>query len=372
MNDFVVLERADEVGGTWQANTYPGCACDVPSHLYSFSFAPNPEWTQTYSPQPEIWAYLRRCADEFGIRPHLRLDSAVESATWLGGRAPVGARDLAGHAPRARARRRHGAADRAADPRHPRPRATSRARLPLGPLEPRRRPRPASGSPRSAPAPRRSSTCPEIQPRGRAAARVPAHAAVGAAALQPADQPSASGACTGALPVAPAARARRHLRRPRGARARLREEPAADEGRRADRAQAHASSQIADPELREKVTPDYTIGCKRILPSNRWYRALGKPNVELVTDGVQRGARALDRRRRRRRARGRRDRLRHRLPRHRHPGRPPHPRPRRRAARRPLARQPARPPRHDGRRASRTCSSCSARTPGSGTARWST
>ena len=68
INDFVVLERAGEVGGTWQANTYPGCACDVPSHLYSFSFAPNPDWTQTYSTQPEIWAYLRRVADDFGVR----------------------------------------------------------------------------------------------------------------------------------------------------------------------------------------------------------------------------------------------------------------------------------------------------------------
>src|SRR5688572_13767290 len=80
---FVVLERAGEVGGTWQANTYPGCACDVPSHLYSFSFAPNPDWTQTYSTQPEIWAYLQRCADDFGVRPHVRLNCAVESATWL-------------------------------------------------------------------------------------------------------------------------------------------------------------------------------------------------------------------------------------------------------------------------------------------------
>src|SRR3712207_9396250 len=61
--DFVVLERADDVGGTWQANTYPGCACDVPSHLYSFSFAPNPDWSQTYSGQREIWGYLRRCAE---------------------------------------------------------------------------------------------------------------------------------------------------------------------------------------------------------------------------------------------------------------------------------------------------------------------
>src|SRR3954452_15820763 len=81
-HDFTVLERADDVGGTWQANTYPGCACDVPSHLYSFSFAPNPEWTQTYSPQPEIHEYLRRCADEFGVRPQIRLNTTVENAEW--------------------------------------------------------------------------------------------------------------------------------------------------------------------------------------------------------------------------------------------------------------------------------------------------
>src|SRR3954463_14093200 len=82
MHDFAVLERADDVGGTWQANTYPGCACDVPSHLYSFSFAPNPNWSQTYSPQPEIRDYLRRCADDFGIRPHLRTGHEVASAAW--------------------------------------------------------------------------------------------------------------------------------------------------------------------------------------------------------------------------------------------------------------------------------------------------
>src|SRR4051795_1062172 len=80
--EHVVLERAADVGGTWRDNTYPGCRCDVPSHLYSFSFAPNPGWSETYSPQPEIRQYLRRCADEFGIRPHVRLSCAVEGVTW--------------------------------------------------------------------------------------------------------------------------------------------------------------------------------------------------------------------------------------------------------------------------------------------------
>ena len=70
------------MGGTWHFNTYPGCGCDVPSHLYSFSFAPNPDWTRTYSRQPEIRDYLQRTADEFGVRPHVRTNTAVESAAW--------------------------------------------------------------------------------------------------------------------------------------------------------------------------------------------------------------------------------------------------------------------------------------------------
>ena len=81
-DDYVVLERADDVGGTWRDNSYPGCACDVPSHLYSFSFAPNPEWTRSFSPQPEIWAYLRRVADEHGVTPATRFGAEVIDAAW--------------------------------------------------------------------------------------------------------------------------------------------------------------------------------------------------------------------------------------------------------------------------------------------------
>src|SRR3954447_22515435 len=81
-DDFVVLERGTDVGGTWHWNTYPGCGCDVPSNLYSFSFAPNPEWTQTYSQRPEIGAYLRRCADDFGVRDHVLTETSVTDARW--------------------------------------------------------------------------------------------------------------------------------------------------------------------------------------------------------------------------------------------------------------------------------------------------
>src|SRR4051812_12916100 len=80
--DFVVLEKAEEVGGTWRDNSYPGCRCDVPSHLYSLSFALNPDWSSTFSPQPEIYAYLRDVADTQGLRPHVRFGCEVTRSTW--------------------------------------------------------------------------------------------------------------------------------------------------------------------------------------------------------------------------------------------------------------------------------------------------
>ena len=82
IEDFVVLERGEDVGGTWHVNTYPGCQCDIPSHLYSFSFAPNPSWSRTYSHQPEIWEYLRGVARKHDLGPHIRLRHEVSSAHW--------------------------------------------------------------------------------------------------------------------------------------------------------------------------------------------------------------------------------------------------------------------------------------------------
>src|SRR5919197_4726930 len=79
---FVVLERGDDVGGTWHYNTYPGCACDVPSHLYSCSFAPNPEWSETYSSQAEIRDYLRSLTDEYRVREKVRLNCTVTGIEW--------------------------------------------------------------------------------------------------------------------------------------------------------------------------------------------------------------------------------------------------------------------------------------------------
>jgi cation diffusion facilitator CzcD-associated flavoprotein CzcO len=80
--DFVVLERAADVGGTWFANTYPGCQCDVPSNLYSFSFAPKPDWTHSYPEQPQIQRYLRGCAERFGVLDRIHLGCEMHEAAW--------------------------------------------------------------------------------------------------------------------------------------------------------------------------------------------------------------------------------------------------------------------------------------------------
>jgi cation diffusion facilitator CzcD-associated flavoprotein CzcO len=283
LRDFVVLERADEVGGTWQANTYPGCACDVPSHLYSFSFAPNPDWTQSYSSRPEIWTYLRRCADRFGIRPHIRLNTAVESATWLEPERRWRLETTGGT-------------------------LTARVLIAgMGPLT----------EPRIPDFPGLDGFEGEVWHSARwnhdfdLAGRRVASIGTGASAIQYVPEIQTQVARLHVFQRTPPW-VLPHSNRPITDRERhlYRALPAAQKvvrggiyaGREAlvlafvknprlmqilERlARKHMESQIDDPELRAKVTPAYTIGCKRILPSNHWYRALTQPNVELVTDPV--------------------------------------------------------------------------------------
>ncbi|HTX82661.1 MAG TPA: NAD(P)/FAD-dependent oxidoreductase [Streptosporangiaceae bacterium] len=80
--DLVVLERAGDVGGTWRDNTYPGCRCDVQSNLYSYSFEPKPDWSESFPSQPELWAYLRAVTSKHGLRRYLRFGHEVTSACW--------------------------------------------------------------------------------------------------------------------------------------------------------------------------------------------------------------------------------------------------------------------------------------------------
>ena len=81
-DSFLILERGPDVGGTWRINTYPGCACDVPSHLYSFSYEKNPAWSRMYPTQVEIWDYLKGVTAKHGLLPNIRFDSEVREAVF--------------------------------------------------------------------------------------------------------------------------------------------------------------------------------------------------------------------------------------------------------------------------------------------------
>jgi cation diffusion facilitator CzcD-associated flavoprotein CzcO len=282
-DDFVVLERGDDVGGTWHYNTYPGCACDVPSHLYSFSFAPNPSWSHTYSPQPEIGAYLRHCADRFGVRPHVRLNTTVTSAEWdeQAGRwqietdtGPLSARVLvAGMGPLAEPKVPDipglddfkGAKFHSARWDHDHDVTGERVA--------------SIGTGASA-----IQLVPSIQPdvkKLHVFQRTPPwifpHSNRPTTRLERAlyrALPPLQKLVRGGVYAARETFVLGFVKSPRLMKV-------------AEKvARAHMRRQIDDPELLERVMPDYTIGCKRILPSNKWYPALGKSNVELVTSGI--------------------------------------------------------------------------------------
>ena len=86
LTDLVVYEKADRLGGTWRENTYPGIACDVPSHLYSYSFALNPDWSQSFSPGEEILDYFERVARDHGVIDDIRFGEEVTGCEWVDGR----------------------------------------------------------------------------------------------------------------------------------------------------------------------------------------------------------------------------------------------------------------------------------------------
>jgi cation diffusion facilitator CzcD-associated flavoprotein CzcO len=281
---FMVFEKAAGVGGTWRENTYPGVACDVPSHLYSFSFDQNPSWTKAYAPGAEIKAYLDACADRHSVREHLRFNTPVTSLQWdetiglwrvglssgqtLTARAVVsGAGGL--HVP---AFPEVPGRDRFAGPTmHT---AEWRDEIDLAGKTVA-----VVGSGASA-----IQVVPQI-------AKTAGHVLVFQRtppwilpkmdrAMKPWEQklfrtiPLAQEAYRRLIYLTMEIRALNFVKaRPRGS--------------LAERwALAHIASQIPDPALRSKVTPDYVIGCKRILISNDYYPALARPNVILINDGV--------------------------------------------------------------------------------------
>ena len=282
VHDLLVFERSNDVGGVWRDNTYPGCACDVESHLYSFSFARNPEWTRSFSPAAEIHAYLRACAERFGILPRIRFDHEIRRATWDD------------DAQRWRLETNHGVYT--ADVFVAAVGGLSEPAVPSLPgLETF-----AGTTFHSA----RWNHAHDLA--GKRVAVI----GTGASAIQfvPAIQPKVARLAvfqrTPPWIVPRNDRALDETQRQalRGSnvaqwllRARiyaLREVMAlpffdvriAKLGQRL--AEKHLARQVRDPVLRRKLTPGYTMGCKRILLSDDYYPAHTQPNVDVVTDAI--------------------------------------------------------------------------------------
>jgi cation diffusion facilitator CzcD-associated flavoprotein CzcO len=284
IHDFVVLEKDTDLGGTWRDNTYPGCACDVPSHLYSFSYEQNPGWSRFFAPQDEIWDYLRHCVDRYAIAPHLRYRHEMtgaryveEAGAWIvevNGSQSMTCRVLiaglgALHIPSVPMLKGledfQGTAFHSADWDHQYD-LTGRRVAVIG-----------TGASSVQFIPKIASqvshldvyqrTAPWITPRpdrpiGRWEQRWYAR------------MPLLQRGIRNAVYWLLEARGAGFAVNPKWLRAIELQ------------CSRHLARQIADPDLRERVTPKFSIGCKRILLSNDYYPALTRPNVELITAGI--------------------------------------------------------------------------------------
>ncbi len=283
-HDFVVLERAGSVGGTWRDNHYPGCACDVPTPLYSLSAAPNPDWSHLYARSGELRAYMEDVTDRFGIRPHLRLQTEMTGAAWDDAtqRWTV---EAAGE-PLLTCRMLIGGFGGLTQPSFPKIPGLDSFRGPVFhsadwnhdvELEGKRVAVIGTGASAIQLVPRVARqaehltvfqrTPPWVMPK--LDHRIPAferwlfrHV--------PATQKALRGVIFGiteslAIPI---------TRRP----ALLRGLEAV--------ARWNIRRAISDPALRRKLTPEYRLGCKRILVANDWYPALARENVTVQTGGI--------------------------------------------------------------------------------------
>jgi cation diffusion facilitator CzcD-associated flavoprotein CzcO len=286
----VLLEKAADVGGVWRDNTYPGAACDVPSHLYSFSFEPNPHWTRTYSPQAEILAYLRHCADKYAVRDKIRFGCEVTSAAfdettslWR-----VEWRDAQGCARAGHARALVSAVGLLGAPALP---ALPGLLTFAGPVFHSARWRH------------------DVPLEGKRVAVI----GNGASAIQFVPQIATQAAHLSVFQRTPSyilprrdraytdRERRRFARWPWLLKARRALIYAAHDSRAVGftrwralmqvlgrwPARRHLERQVPDAALRERMTPRYPIGCKRILISDDWLPTFSRPNVELVTDAIE-------------------------------------------------------------------------------------
>jgi cation diffusion facilitator CzcD-associated flavoprotein CzcO len=281
--DVTVFERGERVGGVWHHNTYPGAACDVPSHLYEFSFAPNPRWSRRYAPQAEIQAYLEDVARRHGVLERIRTSTEVHSARWDGDRSKWVLETSRG------------------------PHEADVLITACGQLSVPAVPSIPGLESFGGPAFHTAQWRPEVEIAGKRVAVV----GTGCSAIQvvPAIQPivgrvdiyqRSPGWTFPKMDFAYRERTQRLFERfpilqrldraaifafmELGAAAMTRRRWLLRPFRAVARRQINGA--IEDRELRRKVTPSDEVGCKRVMLTDEWYPALTRPNVELVTDRI--------------------------------------------------------------------------------------
>ncbi|MRH91141.1 SidA/IucD/PvdA family monooxygenase [Nocardia sp. SYP-A9097] len=282
--DYLVLERGNDVGGTWRDNTYPGAACDVPSQLYSYSFALNPDWSRSFSKQPEIQRYIQSVAAEYDVRDKHIFDCDMTGAQWNGETARWEIQTSQGEFT---ADILVSAVGALCEPNLPDIKGINNFRGEIfhsarwnhdSDLTGKRVAVIGTGASaiqivpsiakqvahldvyqRTAPWLLPRADRPYLLPEKLAFKHIPGLQALSRAAIYAARETQV----VGLAKFPPAMKLLETV-----ARAKLRIE-------------------VKDPELRAKVTPNFRIGCKRMLISNEYYPALGRDNVDLVTEGIQ-------------------------------------------------------------------------------------
>jgi cation diffusion facilitator CzcD-associated flavoprotein CzcO len=282
--DLTIFEKAEDIGGVWRDNTYPGCACDIPAPLYSYSFALNPDWSRRFPPRGEILDYLRRCVTDFGLKPHLRLGVEVTAATWQDRMWTLTF------------------ADGETAQYDVLVAAVGQLSRPLVPVIP--------GAPDfTGPAMHTARWDPALDVSGLNVGLIGSGAS--AVQLAPVIAPIAARITvfqrtppwTLPKPDRRYGRMRRALNRRAPQLMRVARAGTwsltvvtglAITGNRIARvvvgglSRAQLRFQARGKALRKQVTPDYPIGCKRVVFSNDWFRTLRRPNVDLVTSAIER------------------------------------------------------------------------------------
>lgn len=285
IESFTILERANDVGGTWRDNNYPGCACDVQSHLYSFSFEPNPNWTRMFARQPEIKAYLQHCAQKYALLPHIRYDSEVVRAEYDDAAAMWTVTTRKGDVHRANVlvsgmgglstpayptlkglETFKGKTFHSADWDHGYDLAGKRVAV-IG-----------TGASAIQFVPKVAEKAARLDLYQRTPVWIipkPDRAISAAERALFRRFPKLQLALRNSIYWMLETRVLGFVINPRLMKLVERE------------ARGHIRRQIADPALRAKVTPDYTIGCKRILISDDFYPAISRANVDVITEGIR-------------------------------------------------------------------------------------